>query len=999
MVFIGDEDSFREDNMSKILGLYLDRALYALAAYAMPCLIALVTVIALLTWQTSFPYSAAQPLALRVIEAPDRALAPAQALRLLAGRPAVAQHDTDRSEQPVWFQFGIGATPGDTPIMAEFPSRHAIDTACWDADTLAPLGAADRQRATGSVGAMKSGFALTLGAAASARQVLCRASFVGPARLTAFQWPAAQLRVAAEEYHRNAGLLDGGLLVLAIFMLVTAAINRDSMYVMFAAWLIVNLRVAALSVGWDVQWLGMTVPHAWIAYGRPLTLAIYYVLTITLFRTLFKEGLAKVGYAGLLKLAQWTCVPLLVSSLIIPYRVFLPIIWVAAGLNIGVLLFFLVRILWLTRSPVAIWYGASICITLFASMSEVIAAAFGVTGLIGSINSVTAALSSSLLAALAIAEQMRQEHRQKVEAQAELEHTFEAMPIGLFTLDLDGNFLSKNPALLAMMGVREQAPASSWGACFDASSWQQLRAMVQTQSDGELEINGHKMPGTDVAKRFLIRATLARGKIEGSLQDITERSKAIEDLRFMAHNDPLTKVCNRRGIETVYDGALHELSEGKPLALAYLDLDRFKLINDLYGHAVGDEVLKQVCARMSGMLTGRHCIGRVGGDEFVIVMPDTTMARAAHDCRGIVSSISEAAYRIGDKAFHVRVSVGLIEVAAHSLLKDALSSADRACREAKAGLNSGLVVYEKNADAFLKREAELDLVERLASGSALDCLFIEVQPIMSLKTPSASLNFEVLLRMRDHDGTVISADRIIGAAESSGQIGVIDRWVMKTTLAWMSAHYAQLGQTQFVCMNLSGASLNDERFAEDAFAILEQNLHVVSRLCLEITESVALQDLENTRRFIDRVRSYGAKVALDDFGAGYTSFSYLKELPADVLKIDGNFIININAHPANVAIVEAIVNLAMNLGMKTIAEWAEDCATVQTLAEIGVDYVQGYAVARPGAPALVLGMASSASFILDPQLLAFVESLDKPIGPRPRPLNVINFKKREHKGA
>ena len=997
----GGEDSFREDNMSKSLDPYLDRVLYAFSAYAMPGLLTLVTVIALSTWQTFFPYLPAQPLALRIVEESGQALAPAQARRLLADRPTVRQFDTDRSEQPVWFQFGVGATrgEGDAPTMAEFPSRHAIDTACWDADSLAPLGDADRQRASGGIGVMKSGFALTLGAAAVPRQVLCRANFVGPARLTAFAWPAAELRIAAQEYHRNAGLLDGGLLVLAIFMLVTAAINRNSMYVMFAAWLIVNLRVAALSVGWDVQWLGMTVPHAWIAYGRSLTLAVYYVLTITLFRTLFKEELAKVGYAGLLRLAQWTCVPLLALSLIIPYKMFLPVIWVAAGLNIGVLLFFLVRILLLTRSPVAIWYGASICITLFASMSEVIAAAFGFTGLIGSINSVTAALSSSLLAALAIAEQMRQEHKQKVEAQAELEHTFEAMPIGLFTLDLHGNFLSKNPALLAMMGEGAPAPPSSWRACFNEEAWQQLRAMVQTHSDGELEIDGHKTPGIDGGKRFLIRATLARGKIEGSLQDITERSKAIEDLRFMAHNDPLTKVCNRRGIEKIYHHALLELSEGKPLALAYIDLDRFKLINDLYGHAVGDEVLKQVCARMSDMLTDRHCIGRVGGDEFVIVMPDTTMARAAHACRGVVSSISEAAYRIGDKAFHVRVSVGLIEVAGQLLLKDALSSADRACREAKAGLNSGLVVYEKNADAFMKREAELDLVERLASGSALDCLFIEMQPIMSLKTPSASLNFEVLLRMRDHDGSVIPAGRIIGAAESSGQIGVIDRWVMKTTLAWMTANYAHLGHTQFVCMNLSGASLNDERFAEDAFTILEQNQHVASRLCLEITESVALQDLENTRRFIDRVRGYGIKVALDDFGAGYTSFSYLAELPADVLKIDGNFIVNLNAHPANIAIVEAIVSLALNLGMKTIAEWAEDRATVQTLADIGVDYVQGYAVACPGAPSLVLGMASSASFIVDPQLLALVETLDKPDGPRPRSLNVINFKKRDHKGA
>ncbi|MET0856491.1 MAG: EAL domain-containing protein, partial [Telluria sp.] len=184
---------------------------------------------------------------------------------------------------------------------------------------------------------------------------------------------------------------------------------------------------------------------------------------------------------------------------------------------------------------------------------------------------------------------------------------------------------------------------------------------------------------------------------------------------------------------------------------------------------------------------------------------------------------------------------------------------------------------------------------------------------------------------------------------------------------------------QFVCMNLSGASLNDERFVQDTIDILARHVHVASRLCMEITESVALHDLDNTRRFIDQVRTFGVKIALDDFGAGYTSFSYLKELPADVLKIDGNFIVNINAHPANVAIVEAIVNLAVNLGMKTIAEWAEDTATVQTLAEIGVDYVQGFAVARSQAPERMLTAASSASFIQNEELALLARTLGAPV--------------------
>jgi EAL domain-containing protein (putative c-di-GMP-specific phosphodiesterase class I) len=374
------------------------------------------------------------------------------------------------------------------------------------------------------------------------------------------------------------------------------------------------------------------------------------------------------------------------------------------------------------------------------------------------------------------------------------------------------------------------------------------------------------------------------------------------------------------------------------------------------------------------MLTGDQQVGRVGGDEFVIVFPNTPVAVAIWVCRGIVDSIGTGPYHIGDKAFQVRGSIGLIEVNAGTKIKDAISTADRACREAKSA-NNGLVVYERNAKAFNERAAELNLVEKISSAGAPAGLFLEMQPIMSLKNPHESLNFEVLLRMRDDDGTIIPAGRIIPAAESSGRIGMIDRWVLSSALEWINTHHATLDRTQFICMNLSGASLNDERFILDAFDMLEKNRLAASVICLEITESVALHDLANTRRFIDRVRSYGVKIALDDFGAGYTSFSYLKDLPADVLKIDGSFIVNMNSHPANVAIVEAIVNLAGNLGMKTIAEWAEDNATVQTLVEIGVDYVQGYAVGRPQIAANILAAASSASFIQDRELQNYAHTL------------------------
>ncbi|MFC4932726.1 EAL domain-containing protein [Massilia sp. GCM10023247] len=953
---------------SSAANVVLEEVVRVFAYYLIPIGIGLFSFVALLFWHNQYKVSEPASLPLKVLVQEEGAvLTPAQALARLASATAVARYDTNLSSKPIWFSFAPVPGPAGQDVI-EFPSRHSLSIRCWDAAGLRPLGEASRASAHGAIEAVKAGFALNM--ARLPAQLLCNGTFAGPAQVSVLQWPAQQFASSVEQYHRKSGLLDGGMIVLALFVLLTALINRQPLYVLFSGWLILNLRVGALSAGWDIQWLGQTIPADLLLLSRSVTLTLYGIATLALYQNLLRTSLEDLRYGAAMRFMQSLALPLLACAILLPYHVYLPVLWVTCACCLAIMIAGMFKVIVESRNRVASWFAAAFALAVVATLVEIVSAALGMHEVVGFVNSVTAALASSLLAALAVAEQMRAETEQREEAQRKLEHAYEAMPVGLFTLDMSGHFQSANPALQKMLGVMRFLPGrTAWHDFFDQSVWKELHEQVHGRADAELEIANHE--GT---RRFLVSATLARGRIEGVLQDITEKYKATEQLRFMADHDPLTKVFNRRGIEKMFEEAAVSLATGKPMALAYIDLDRFKLINDLFGHAAGDEVLKQVCERISMTLTGTQRLGRVGGDEFVIVMPDTPIPLASLICRGIVERIGGVAYRVGDKAFQVRGSVGLIEVSTGMPMRDVISTADRACRQAKEA-SDGLVIYERNASAFHEREAELNLVAKLQGPNATDGLFIEMQPIMSLKTPRDSLNFEVLLRMRGPDGRVMPAGPLIGAAEKSGRAGVIDRWVLTTTLGWIAEHITRLPNTRFVCMNLSGASLNDERFVADTLEILARHVHVASRLCVEITESVALHDLDNTRRFIDQVRNFGVKVALDDFGAGYTSFSYLKELPADVLKIDGNFIVNINAHPANVAIVEAIVNLAVNLGMKTIAEWAEDAATVQTLAEIGVDYVQGWAVARSLPPENMLTASSSASFIQDRELLELLPTL------------------------
>jgi diguanylate cyclase (GGDEF)-like protein len=959
----------------KHTGWQLDQAVFLFSVYVVPALLALAALIALVFLPNQFRASDATTLPFSVLRDDSGILGPADALTRLAGGKRVMRFGTKLSEAPIWFSFTAPASAHWKSV--EFPSRHAQTLACWRASDLALLGSADRSHTSGAMRAAKAGFALSVEEPASRQLIVCRGTFSGPAQLTVLDWDWQQLWNSELDFFESSGLIAGGLLTLAVFVFVTALINREWTYVIFSVWLVGNLRLCANAMGWDTQWLDRALPPLDLALIRKVTFAVYYLLTAALFSRLFRRELRQVGYQWMLRATQYAGLVLLALAFALPYARFIPVLWIMAGAGIGVVIFLLGRLVWKARSRTVMWYVASLATVLVATLSQVLGAAFGIPALAAGVSPVAAALSSSMMAAFAIAEQMRAEREHRRQAQIELRNTYEVMPVGLFTLNTSGRFIQTNPALRSMLNMlASDYRYRHWNDYFQPGAWGSLQALLMQGRDSEIEIGGSKERGT-ADRRYLLKAIVSKNVIEGSLQDVTERSKAVERLRFLAEHDPLTGSLNRRGIEA----AISQQDENAlAWALAYVDLDRFKLINDLFGHHCGDEVLKQVASRAQTVLDERCAFGRMGGDEFVCVFGGLSIDEASRRCEALLDTLNNAPYQVGKRAFQVYASVGLVACSPTIRGEDALSQADRACREAKESAHKRLVVYQNGAASFEERAAELRLVESFRLNHLPPGLFLVMQPIMSMAAPAESLNFEVLLRMRAPDGTIVPPGKIMAAAEESGNVAAIDKWVVASTLAWIDEHRASLANTRFICVNLSGGSLNDERFTEEIFALLQSHRPALDYLCLEITESVALHDLLNTQRFIARAHEMGATIALDDFGAGYTSFRYLKSLSVDALKIDGEYVKSMCSHPADMAIVEALVSLARDLGMRSVAEWVEDADTLAALHEIGVDYVQGYAIARPQEADAILLAQSSASFVTDPDVARVVRMLTKQPG-------------------
>ncbi|MDX5445662.1 MAG: ammonium transporter [Zoogloeaceae bacterium] len=461
--------------------------------------------------------------------------------------------------------------------------------------------------------------------------------------------------------------------------------------------------------------------------------------------------------------------------------------------------------------------------------------------------------------------------------------------------------------------------------------------------------DGENVPVLDTAapirsrEGFLIGAVLV-------FHDVTVTLNLARELSHQASHDALTGVPNRREFERRLSELLGRPFEAEETHyLCYLDLDQFKVVNDTCGHVAGDELLRQVTALLRSHLRASDVLARLGGDEFGLILQGCPRIRALELAETFREAIAEFRFAWESKVFSIGVSIGVVELDSHERdLGVVLSSADAACYAAKEGGRNRVHLYQPDDDRLLEQHGQMQWVTRLQAALDQDRLRLYVQPIVPLNAPDRNcMHFEILVRLEEN-GKIVQPGAFLPAAERYNLMPRIDQWVVNNTLAWLGDRYRRHGRLDGVyCINLSGASLSDERFRQTLRTTLEQSGLPHGSICFEITETAAVANLSKVVHFIREVKQLGCAFSLDDFGCGLSSFAYLKTLPVDFLKIDGSFIKDIERDPIDMAMVQAINTIGHTMGLQTIAEFVESESVMNRLVELGLDYAQGYLLGEP----------------------------------------------------
>ncbi len=427
------------------------------------------------------------------------------------------------------------------------------------------------------------------------------------------------------------------------------------------------------------------------------------------------------------------------------------------------------------------------------------------------------------------------------------------------------------------------------------------------------------------------------------------RKEAERNLHYLSFHDTLTSLLNRKEFERRLRAAVDDSKLfDQPNVLMYLDLDQFKIVNDTCGHVAGDELLKQVTRTLQHHIRETDTLARLGGDEFGILLENTSKERAMVLAERIRQDIKDLRFSWQDKPFAISISCGMVAInKGTSSVHELMSCADMACYAAKDKGRDGIQWYSEDDAEYNQRRNEMQWASKIKQGLEEDRFMLYFQPMKGLQPSCVGEHGEFLVRLYE-DGGLVPPGAFIPAAERYNLMPLIDRWVVKNVFQYLSESGLGKKNEGTFFINLSGTSLSDNSFFNDIRKLLKEYDIKPSRICLEITETAAIDNLADAVEFITEIRDEGFKFALDDFGVGMSSFSYLKTIPVDYLKIDGSFVQNLLNDPIDKGIVEACNRISHAAGLQTIAEFVENQETEDALKAMGIDFGQGFGIAKPG---------------------------------------------------
>lgn len=543
-----------------------------------------------------------------------------------------------------------------------------------------------------------------------------------------------------------------------------------------------------------------------------------------------------------------------------------------------------------------------------------------------------------------------------------LKMTMEAISYAVMTTDMRGKVTNLNPMAVKLTGwLANDAHGKLAQRVFKCVNEKTHVPMVHPiESCLNEQVKAHYLDDVLLlsadGKEYVIELSVSpildeKGQQLGVVvvfHDVSEQRKIAKEIAYRASHDMLTGLSNRNEFDQGLRRFVNNHRDAEQMhALMFIDLDRFKAVNDACGHAAGDQLLKEVAKIMQSCVRSSDLVARVGGDEFGIILRKCDAENALEIARKICESISLYRFYYDEQVFEIGASVGLVMI--HGSWESEaklLQAADSACYQAKRdGRNRVHVYFDEDSDPE-SGHVEIQWASRIEQALEEERFVLFCQRILPI-SHQGLVHAEILIRMQDHNGTLIAPNDFFPAAERFNIASRIDKWVVNAVFEWMQQHASQLDGIAMLSVNLSGQSLGDLAFHQYVIKRIAQYEIDCNKLCFEVTETSAITNITEAKKFIATMKHLGIKFSLDDFGSGVSSFGYLNSLPVDYLKIDGQFITDLIENKIGQATVKCIAEVAKATGKQTIAEWVDNKPVEELLKKMGIDYTQGYLNHQP----------------------------------------------------